>query len=222
MRNTAVGTVAALAWLAALPAFGQAARSGGASGGANAQMMQQYQQLSAERVTLKADNDRLKKEADAAAAELATVKKELATLKAHGSGESAELEKAKAATAASEQALAESRRKLEELVARFKETATTLRTVETQRAQLEQDAAKAGTERDACVVRNADLYDLNVEVLTRWERQGFWSRLAMADGFTRLKRTQLENLIDDYRSRAAAIRVRQGGAPAAAATPTQP
>lgn len=207
MRNLLSASLFVVAIAAALPASGQTQRSGG--GGASPQIMQQYQQLAAERTTLKADNERLKKEADDAKAELAALRKERDALKAGAGGANAELEKLKNASASSEQALAETRRKLEEVVARFKEVATTLRTVETERTLMQQELAKTSSEFDTCVVRNAGMYDLNSEVLTRWEHEGFFARLARSDDFTRLKRTQLENLVDDYRARAAALKVRQ-------------
>jgi chromosome segregation ATPase len=219
VRKLIVGGVLLIAMCAVTAAFGQATRSGG--GTANSQIMQQYQELSAERVTLKAENERLKKEADDAKAQLATLKKELDGVKARAGGSAAELDKARGASAASEQALIDNRRKLEELVARFKETALTLRTVETDRARLDQELSDRSSKFDTCAVNNVGLYDLNNEILKRWEHEGFFSRLARADGFTRLARTHLENMVDNYRSRATELKLRPT-TPAGATPPAAP
>jgi DNA repair exonuclease SbcCD ATPase subunit len=202
-------TAGALLALAAMSssAFGQAQRSGGSTA-ANPQLMQQYQQLSAERTSLKADNERLKKEAEDAKGQLAALKKERDELKARAGGTAAEVENMKKSNAASEQTIADGRRRLDELIQRYKETASTLKSVETDRARLTQELTASGAALDTCVVKNVGLYDLNNEVLTRWENEGFWSRMARSDGFTRLKRTELENLVDGYRARAAELKVK--------------
>jgi hypothetical protein len=44
-------------------------------------------------------------------------------------------------------------------------------------------------------------------VLTKLEDQGFWSRAARVEPFTRIKRTQLENLVDEYAARAEEQRI---------------
>jgi len=92
--------------------------------------------------------------------------------------------------------------RMQELVTRFRETATTLRDVETERAAFKQSLAARDAELSQCVDRNVALYKLNGEVLTRLEKQGPWSRVASAEPFTQIKRVQLENLIDDYKYRA--------------------
>lgn len=189
------------------PAIAQTSRGGGSS--ASPQIMQQYQQLSAERTTLLADNTRLKKDAEDAKAQLAATKKELDALKARAGGSAAAVETATAAKASAEQALADTRRKLDELVGRYRETATTLQTIEAERTRLGQELAKTAQGFDRCATDNVALYDLNDEVLTRWEHEGLFTRIARSEPFTQLKRTELENLIDGYRARAAEAKVRQ-------------
>jgi len=181
------------------PAAAQAARSGS---GASAQLVQQLQQLASERTALQAENARMKKE-------LAEVTKERDTLK---NGRTALDQRAKASEAAiarsaQEKANAEGeiekqKERMQELIAKFRETAQTLKEVETERTAFKQSLATQETELQACVAKNAALYQLNDEVLTRLESRGAFSRLASAEPFTKLKRTQLENLVDEYRYRA--------------------
>jgi len=56
--------------------------------------------------------------------------------------------------------------------------------------------------REVMQLFSIGLYKLNTEVLDRLEHQGLWSHLARSEPFTQLKRTQLENLVDDYKQRA--------------------
>jgi len=172
------------------------------SGGGNAQLVQQLQQLGSERTALQAENARIKKE-------LAEMTKERDALQA---GRAALDRRARAgetavARSAQDKATAESeteklKERMQELIAKFRETAQTLQDVEMERATFKQSLATRDTELTECSNKNAALYKLNGEVLTRLEGQGMWSRLASAEPFTKLKRVELENLIEDYKYRA--------------------
>ena len=80
-----------------------------------------------------------------------------------------------------------------------------------------QVAARAAKERElsACVDKNAQMYLLSTEVLDRMEGQGVWSAMKTKEPFTRLSRTRLENLIDDYRSRVNQLKLASKSASAA-------
>jgi chromosome segregation ATPase len=204
-RPIALAVTMVGAALLAMPvgaAFAQAARSGG---GNNAQLMQQLQQLASERTALQAENAKMK-------TELAAMTKERDELK---SGRAALEQRARAA-AAGEAALARSaqdkenadkelerqKERMQELVTRFRETAQTLRDVETERTTFKQSLNEQSAQLAACKTKNEALFKLNDEVLARFEGQGTLSRVASAEPFTKLKRVELENLIDDYRYRA--------------------
>lgn len=189
------------------------------SGDANARVAQQLQQLSNEKIALQAENDKLEQELEQVKAQLQK-----------SSGAAKELENRNRALQASagrgvesnqqtEEQLEKSRAQLQELVTKFRETAQTLREVEGERVDIKSQLAVKERDYKVCVDRNAGLYELNDEVLDRLEDRGFWSRLAEREPFTRLKRTQLENLIDDYRYRVDELRLekqRQAQAPAPA------
>jgi predicted RNase H-like nuclease (RuvC/YqgF family) len=202
-KNTFIVVSAALiAGALVQPAAAQTARAGG---GQNAQLMQQLQQLASERTTMQAEQAKLKKE-------LEDVKKERDALKAAQTGAAAN----QRARAESEAAVARANRdkesvegeltrtkaRTEEIVTKFRETVATLREVETDRTTAKQAVVRQEQELKACTAANDGLYKLNDEVLTHFSDQGFWSGLARAEPFTKLKRVQLDNLIDGYRTRA--------------------
>ena len=181
------------------PLLAQTQRQGG---GANPAVMQQLQALTTERSALQAENTRLKAEADG-------LRKERDALKAGQDGAARRSKSAdeQVATAQRERErlegeLAQQKTRMQELVDKFRETATTLRDMEAEAAVAKQTVVQRDTEIKACVDRNHKLYELNDEVLYRLADQGFWSSLSRHEPFTRLKRTQLENLADGYRDRA--------------------
>jgi chromosome segregation ATPase len=191
--------VAALMLAAFGTADGQVARSAGST----SQAVQQLQQLAQERTALQADNARLKKQLDDGKAELKRAQAERDALKSRAAGADAVEARAKAASVANEQALQATRQKLEELVARFRETAQTLRNVETDRGQVRQALAEKGQAFDRCAQANAGLYDIADQALSRYER----SAGRGGEPFTGLARARIENLVDDYRARAAELKL---------------
>jgi chromosome segregation ATPase len=185
--------------LAVGTAHAQTARSGG---GANAQLTQQMQQLASERTSLQAENARLKKELDDLRKERDTLKKAQTGLDERAKAAvSAALARGTSQREAQEQELKQTKDKMQELVGKFRETVQALREAETVRAGTKQTLATRDQELRVCVERNLALYKLNGEVLSQLEHPV--SRLARAEPFTRIKRVQLENLVDDYKGRAA-------------------
>lgn len=181
----------------------QTARTGG---GANAQLLQQMQQLASERTSLQAENAKLKKDLEDTRKERDALKKGHQALeqraKALESSVKSMQEGVTARRESTDQELAQYKEKMQELVAKFRETALALRQVETEGTSAKQTLATRDQELKTCIDRNMALYKLNDEVLTRFEHQGVWSQMARAEPFTQIKRTQLENLVDEYKSRA--------------------
>jgi cell division septum initiation protein DivIVA len=216
----AVKSLAALALLVGTlwtgSAGAQVERSGG---GANAALMQQYQQTVAERAQLQADNEKLKKDNDELKKQLETAKQQLASSKAGVTRNESALAAAQAANDSSARSLADSRAKMQELISRFRETLTTLRGVEGERGQLQQQLGQSQAAFDQCAERNYALYQVNNEVLDRYAHQGAFSYLARAEPFTRIKRTEIDNLVLEYRQRAEELRVSKAAAAGAAPAP---
>jgi chromosome segregation ATPase len=185
-------------------ANGQSARK---DAGNSAQLMQQMQQLAAERTSLQAENARLKRELDDARKERDGLKGERETSdKRLRSAEGAAV-RASGDRKQLEADLAQQKERMTELVGKFRETVATLREVETERATAQQQLEVRSVNLKSCVDRNVQLYTINDEILERLDGQGVFSGLARAEPFTRIKRTQLENLADDYRARAEEARV---------------
>lgn len=219
-----VGTLAlVIGTLCLTPAMAQVQRSGG---GGNAALMQQYQQMASERTQLQADNAKLKRDLDDLKKQLDAAKQALAASKAGASrGQAAALAAAQAAVQTANEnnakAQADLKGKLQELVGRFRETATQLRGVETERADLQQQLLQSKADLDKCAQRNYDLYQVDREVLDRYQNQSVLGYMARAEPFTRIKRTQIDNFVLEYKERAEALRVKQAGGstPAPAAAP---
>jgi len=103
-------------------------------------------------------------------------------------------------------------------VAKFRETAQALRDTETDRTAARQLVSTQEQQLKKCGEHNAGLYKLNAELLNHIEHEGLFSRLAASEPFTRLKRIENENLVDEYKLRADGERV---SAPAKADAPAQ-
>jgi chromosome segregation ATPase len=202
-------------------ATAQTQRSGGTTN-ASPQIMQQYQQLASERTALANENAKLKKDLQDAQAALAKAAKERDALKGHVGGAAAELARARSATESAEASLARTKDNLDKLLAKAREIAAQLAAVETDRGQIREQLAARNREYDVCVERNVQLYDINNEILDRYEHVSPFTRLAAVEPFTRLKRTQLENLVDAYKDRAQELKLQKSRPPAPAAGPPAP
>ena len=202
--------------LGALPAHAQTARSGG---GGNALLMQQMQQLASERTSLQAENAKLKKDLEDLRKDRDALKTQQQVLDRRAKTSELSLKQVMEHRGSSDQELAQMKEKTQQLVAKFKETLGNLREIETRNTATQQTLATREHELKSCVDHNTALYALNQEVLTRLEHQSMWSRVAQTEPFTRIKRVQLENLVDEYKSRADEQRVATPAAPAAAQQP---
>ena len=209
-----VALLAASLWTGSAAA--QVQRSGG--GSANAALMQQYQQAVSERDRLQTDNGKLKKDNDDLRRQLETLKQQLATTKAGVTREEAALATAQASNENNAKALVDTRGKMQELISRFRETVTQMRAVESDRTTLQQQLTQSKAAFDKCAQANYQLYQVNNEVLDRYAHQGAFSYLARAEPFTRIKRTEIDNLVLEYRERAEELRVKPAATGAGVAT----
>ena len=188
----------------------QVERSGG---GASQKIIQEYQQLAAERTTLQAKIAQLQKDLDASKADAAGMKKERDALKAQVGGAAAAITQATAGKQSAEQSLEQSKQRMTELIARFRETAVNLKEVEADRNAKSRELAERGASYDQCAENNLQLYEINNEVLDRYEHVGLFTRASAAEPFTRITRTRMENLVDDYRARALELRAKRPATP---------
>ena len=200
-------------------ASAQVQRSGGSNGAANAQLMMQYQQASTERAQLQADNTKLKKELDDVKKQLDAATKLAAASKASVGRDAGQLVAAQAASERSSKELTDTKAKMQELIGKFRETITQMRGIESERSQLQQELAQSKTAFDQCADRNYSLYQVDNEVLDRYAHEGAFSHMASAEPFTRIKRTQIDNLVLEYKERAEELRVKKAEAAAGSAVP---
>jgi septal ring factor EnvC (AmiA/AmiB activator) len=194
-------------------AAAQVERSGG---GANAQLAMQYQQVVTERTQLQEENEKLKKDMGDLKKKLDDAKHELTASKAADAVRiQTQLAAAQAARDSSAKDLEVARSKMQELVDRYRETTTTLRTVETDRAQVTQQLAASKAEFDKCAQDNVSISQITAEVLNRYEHQHLFSDLGRAEPFTKIKQTQIENLVLEYREAVDRLHVKTSSAPVA-------
>ncbi|WP_129779348.1 hypothetical protein [Peristeroidobacter soli] len=198
-------TLGALSLLLASGAMAQVQRSGND----NARVMQQLQQLTAEKAAMQAENTKLKTDVDNLKAQLASAAAALSASEQRAKKVAAGAT-AKESAAAQElnDALTRNRSQMQELVTRYRETGETLKTVETERDKLRAETSTQQRDLKTCVDRNAGMYLLTDEILRKVEDRGVWSSLTDKEPFTRISRTRLENLIDDYRYRVDELRVK--------------
>lgn len=211
-----------LACIVALPWTAQAQTE--RTGSDSARVMQQAQQLqqaTAERTALQTENTGLKTEIETLKAQLAKAQGEQTALQRRVQTSEATATRLTGNTEASQAALDRSRAQLQELVEKFRETASNLNNVEIAKRNTEIELAGREQAVKSCVDRNVGLYELNSEILTRMEDRGFWSGFTEREPFTRIARTRLENLIDDYRYRVEELRVERASQVAAPAAPVQ-
>jgi chromosome segregation ATPase len=190
-------------------AFAQVQRSGG---GEAQKFMQQYQQIAAEKTALQGQLAQSNKDLDAAKAELAALKKERDALKARAAGAGASAAVVAQLTASKESAEKDSafqKQRMAELVTRFRETATNLRDVEADRTKLRKDLDDRNTAYDKCADDNLQLYELTDDVLKRYEHVGLFTKVSATEPFTKITRTRIENLVDEYREHAQELRAKK-------------
>lgn len=201
MKVTFLAALSILSW----PALAQVERSGNA----DARVMQQLQQMSGERAALQVENAKLKQDLEAVRKELQQATAAKTSLESRNKVLTANAGRDEAAGKQAEEQLERTREQMQELIAKFRETAQTLRDVETDRASIKTQLAQRDREFKTCVDRNAGLYNLNTEVLDRMQSRGFWSGLAEKEPFLKLKRVELENLSEDYKYRAEELKLAQ-------------
>jgi len=185
------------ATLCAFEAHAQTTRTGND----NARAMQQIQQLTAEKLQLQAENTKLKAQVDDLKKQADQATSGRAALEAKAKKLEAQVGRTESSTQQNAEQLEHARAQMQELVGKFRETAQTLRDTEGDRNQKQAQLAKREVDFKQCVDRNAGLYTLSNEILDKLEHRGVWDAMKGTEPFTRLARTRLENLIDDYRGR---------------------
>jgi chromosome segregation ATPase len=209
-RVLTAGVALALATFA-VGVHAQTQRSSG--GGSESQkIMQQYQQLAAEKTSLQSQLAQMKKDLDSTKADLAETKKERDALKARSANSvvaSAQLAQANASRQNTEKSLEQNKQRTTELVDRFKETVGALKGVESERAELKKDNLALTASYDKCSLDNEQLYEISNTVLDRYDHVGFFTKVGEAEPFTKITRTRIDNLVVEYRAHAEELRLKK-------------
>ncbi len=191
--------IVALIVLQATASVAQEARRPAAD--ASARFQQQVQQLASERTALQSENARLKdqvaqleKDAKAFAADKDSLTRRAGT--AEG-----KVSRAEAGQQSVSSRLEATESRLNEVVGKYKELAEQLRKVELERGELARQAAADGQGLKTCAQKNVQLAGIAHEALERYENKGCFGALAQAEPFTRLKRVEVDNAVDEYRQR---------------------
>lgn len=187
------------------------------SGSDNTRIVQQLQQVTAENAKLQTDNDALKKELEAFKAKSSQTVAEQAKLAQRARELQLASDQLRTETSSNDEALQKTRAQLTELIGKFRETAQLLKDVEAERDTLRASTTLKERELTSCVDKNAQMYLLSDEVLSRLEDRGLWSTLKSKEPFTQLSRARLENLVDDYRDRIKQLKLADASAAAAVA-----
>ncbi len=201
-RRVRIASIVLFALTASTSSEAQVERSGG---GETQRIMQQYQQVAAEKTQLQAQVAQMKKDLETAQADLASMKKERDALKARAGAAAAQAGAVAQLTAsrdAAEKNVGAYKQRIEELIGKYREIATSLRDVEADRGKLRQQLDERNAAFDKCAEDNLQLYQITNEVLDRYEQVGLFTKVSAAEPFTRLTRTRIENLVDEYRQRA--------------------
>jgi chromosome segregation ATPase len=209
MKSHHLATAALAAWLIAEcgSAHAQVQRSGG---GEAQKFMQQYQQLAAEKTALQTQVTQMKKDLDSAKADLAAMKKERDAQKAHPAGvPAATVAQLTASKEAAERNVELSRQRMTELVARFRETATSLKEAESDRTKLRSDFEARNAAFDQCAASNQQLYEINGQILRRYNNVGLFTRMGASEPFTQITRNRIDNLVVETHARAEELRVKK-------------
>ena len=154
MKKPLAAAVILCAALTALGVFhvraarAQQARSGG--GAVSAQMVAELQQLGAERTSLKAENTQLKQQLAAAEKERDALKKGAQATDVRVKAGQAALARSTAQEAASEQKVAQLQAGMQQLIAKFRDLADTLRKVEIEDATTKQTLAMRQSDLATC------------------------------------------------------------------------
>jgi chromosome segregation ATPase len=87
---------------------------------------------------------------------------------------------------------------LSELDAKHQANLYDLKINEQQRANLTATTIQKTKVIDACVAKNAKLYDYGLELVKLYENPSLYRRIVLNEPFSQLKRVELENILQNY------------------------
>jgi DNA repair exonuclease SbcCD ATPase subunit len=103
--------------------------------------------------------------------------------------------------------LQETSRGLQEMTKKQAEAMQTLQHKEREIKRFEAELAHQTRQGEMCQVKNAQLYQINAELMDKYQSKGVFGALLQAEPFTQLKSVEMENLLQEYRDKLDAQRV---------------
>ena len=168
-------------------------------------------------------NAALRKERDALAAQLAAAQASVASLKEksrEASGEALDLKKSlqvqQRDNAALAQQLAQAQQALATLRQQHDDTLATLKASADANNRLKATGAEQRGQIADCEHKNLLLYQANTELLKKYQNKSAWDALAQKEPFTGIEKVRIDNVLQEYRDKLAAGRVKQRPASSAA------
>ena len=99
--------------------------------------------------------------------------------------------------------------KLREVIAKYHELARNLQQTRAEKADVEQHLAEETRRREDAEAKNRKLYQLNAELLKKFDDKGVMDALLQHEPFTGIKEVQMENMQQDYGYKADQLKVRR-------------
>jgi chromosome segregation ATPase len=212
MKTQLIRLVAMLAIFASTISNAETARRDG--GGDNAALLRaqgQVREMAAQRDALTAEVEKLKEEMkkklDEKDAKIAALNKRLDVAQASADKSESAADKTREVNQAMRDRILDAQDKMQKLVAKYKELVAALRVIEDERTTLQQTVARKNAELDSCSKDNVSLYQTSLELIDRYESKGVWDAMLEREPVTQLKRVELENVVQDYRTRVNAAKV---------------
>ncbi len=177
--------------------WSEAARREG--GGDTARLQMMLQQLNTEKTNLAAANAKLKAELEKTKKELevAVQERNAGTQKLGRSSQ--DLVNTQAKADALQRGFDTLKSRFDQLVDQFRSTVATLKELEQERDRLASHVVDYDVRVKACERNNEALYKADLELIDLYESKGVFASLMQREPVTKLKRVQIENLMDQYR-----------------------
>jgi len=181
-------------------------RSGDGQDEALAKAQYMLQQVSSERDALKEKNDKLQGKVDDLHAQVKKLNRTINGNKKDLSASDNELARYKERSKLLMDRLMALRDKFKEVIGKFRQTIAELHQAEADRNRLKATLQNRTHEVKACIKKNIELYQTDVDLVNQYEHKGVWSALLQEEPVTGLKKVEVQNAVQKYKSRLEKLR----------------
>ena len=94
--------------------------------------------------------------------------------------------------------IAEIKKKYSTEVKSHNETRKQLQEVTFQKKRLSSIETAQKQKLNLCIGNNRKLYEVNLDILSKYENKDMWDSLVQSEPFTKLTQVEIENMVDDY------------------------